>query len=107
MRKVLLALVPAVTMGLGLMTTHATAALSAHDGKRRVASEPARFAPQRAHYRELVRGVDNTRPVYGTVPQIVNTHREPGFVQMRGWGVRDPACNLPTSRCPDWQRDVQ
>jgi hypothetical protein len=109
LRKVLLATAPAVTMALGFMTIHATAALSTSDGKHRIATESARFATHRAHMtrRELVRGLDKVRPVHGAVPQIVNTHSGPGYVHTRGRGTADEACNLPTSGCPDWQRDVQ
>jgi hypothetical protein len=108
LRKSLLGAAPTVTMALGFMTIQATGALSTSGGKDRMAAVPAHLATYRAHmtHRELVRGVDNGRPVYGAVPQIVNT-RVPGFAHVPRSGTVDEACNLPTSACPDWRRDVQ
>jgi hypothetical protein len=107
--KSLFATAPTVAMALGFMTIQATAALSTSGGKHRMAAVPAHLATYRAHvaHRKLVRGVDNGRPVNGAVPQIVNTHRVPGFAHVPGRGTVDEACNLPTSACPDWRRDVQ
>jgi hypothetical protein len=108
LRKMLFASASAAIVALSSMTIHATAASSISDGKHWITAEAAHFATHRAHAarREFVRDVSNAGPAYGALPQIVNTHREPGYVYAPGRGIVDEACNLPTSSCPDWQRDV-
>jgi hypothetical protein len=109
LRKMLFATAATAIVALGSLTIHATAASSTSDGKHRITVGPTHSAAYLAHvaHRQFVHGFNNAGPIYGAVPQIVNTHRGPGYVYVPGRGIADEACNLPTSNCPDWQRDVQ
>jgi hypothetical protein len=42
---------------------------------------------------------------HGYVPP--NAIRMPGYVFVPGVGILDEACNLPTSACPNSERDAQ
>jgi hypothetical protein len=44
-------------------------------------------------------------PPYRSLPP--NALRMPGYVFVPGRGILDEACNLPTSACPNSERDVQ
>jgi hypothetical protein len=104
--KMLFATAPAAIVALGFMTADVMAGSSTRDGKHRLA-DAAAHAAHRAHatHREFVRGFGGS--VHGAVPQIVTTGRGSGYYYMPGRGIVDEACNLPTSACPNEQRDIQ
>jgi len=106
--KMLFAIAPAAIVALGFMATDVMAGSSTRDGKHRLAGEAA-HAAHRAHatHREFVRGFGGSGPVHSAVPQIVTTGRGSGYFYRPGKGIVDEACNLPTSACPNEQRDVR
>lgn len=47
------------------------------------------------------------KPVYGYVNVPPGAIIGPGYVFVPGRGILDEACNLPTSTCPNTERDTQ
>ncbi len=106
--KMLIVASPAVLLALSPLTT-AAAAGSLGPKEKHHARTVAQPAPQ--HHRHLVRSefvtsATNGAP-YRSVPRGVSAYREPGRVYVPGAGIRDEACNLPTSACPNEMRDIQ
>jgi hypothetical protein len=90
MRRHLLSFVSGAVFFAALsLSTTAGLTASTHGAKKRI-----------AHTHHVGAGtygyVVPARPIFG--------YRD-GFV--RGWGIVDEACNLPTSACPNTQRDTQ
>lgn len=112
-RKMLCASAAALVIALGFIATDAVARAPLHHGKDRMLRSAEHSAMRHRRYmahREFVPVFGDARasgaaPVFG--------YREPAFIQMPGYiyapgrGILDEGCNLPTSACPNTERDVQ
>lgn len=105
--KMLFATAPVAIVALGVMTADVVAGSSIRDGKQRLAAKA--HAAHRAHatHREFVRGFDSGGQIHSAVPQIVTTGSGRGYLYTPSRGTVDRACNLPTSACPNEQRDIR
>jgi hypothetical protein len=96
----------AFPVAIGLMTTEAVACLATKYPEQIV----RRHEPRLAHH---VLQRDFVRP--NNDPHYIGWSRSPGgwvyfgpqYTFVTGRGIIDEACNLPTSACPNTQRDGQ
>jgi hypothetical protein len=91
-KKMVSAIAPAVVVALGFMTTDVMAGSSAHH----------QLPHSAAHHLargEFVHGFGNGAPVYNGVGPFVPGYRESGYAYVRGRGIPDDACDLPSSAC--------
>jgi len=72
------------------------------------AHEHNRIVRHRTAAHRLVEGARayGVPPFYAAPPGVPVYHR-PGYSYVRGKGIVDEACNLPTSRCSNEYRDIQ
>ena len=86
---------------LGLSSSDVLAA--GHVGKTLGLHEAANTAPRHAVHRagSVSHGVPGYHEPNGYV------YRWPGYTYVPGKGIEGESCNLPTSACPNSERDVQ
>jgi hypothetical protein len=93
----------AVFAALCLLSTNVLAISYNHDGTVRWRTRPAHVMTHHREYtahRQIAHGSREGAPV-------VPAYRWPGHEFVPRYGTADPACNLPTSGCPNEMRDVQ
>lgn len=98
------------TLNALLIAAFITCLLGADGAMATTAKRTAAMAARRAHDVYLRHHPRRwTRygfaPVYNTVPPGAIVM--PGYVYMPGRGILDESCNLPTSACPNSERDIQ
>jgi hypothetical protein len=105
MSRILFWLAGALALALGVMATNASADTSLPRDKHRAGHAPHWAAH---HWRGDQSAVLHV--TYGGWgywgPPVVATRRYPGYLYATRRGIVDEACNLPTSACPNEQRDV-
>jgi hypothetical protein len=99
--KIPFALRPVVAIALAGSMTAAAVAAPPSDKPRVVAAHHPASAVR--HWRHFAR---STPPVYGYV-SAPHAFYGPGYVFVPGRGILDEACDLPTSTCPNTDRDTQ
>ena len=88
---------PAVVAGLGLVALSTSCGMAASPSDSNVHQSRAAAHVAAVHHRHMViHRAFGGAPVYGA-----------GYIYEPRRGIVDEACNLPTSSCPNDQRDVQ
>lgn len=116
-QRALSAAAPAAILAFGLVSgaiadPSATKEKPAHPAHHAVAQHAVHVRHHLAR-RDFVPGYDGAAgsafgyagPARATLPP--GAIQFPGYVYMPGQGILDEACNLPTSTCPNSQRDIQ
>jgi len=106
--KTLSAATLATFLALGLLTNGAIAGSSSDHGKAQSARSSIHAVPlHRRHFarRELQPGLAAASP-YGEFTPRTIAFGGAKYIYAPKRGILDEACNLPTSACPNEQRDV-
>lgn len=103
------ALAPALVLTLGFGSNTTFADPPGHHGRNHVAGQTAIHARFAAKHRHLVRhDLGPHRPYAGRAyPAVPPGYAGPGYVFVPGQGILGEDCDMPTSTCPNEQRDVQ
>jgi hypothetical protein len=105
--RTLLAAMSVMVVAVGLTTTEVIAGSPGDSGDRLSASKSAHVAA--LHRRNVALRVLHPGPLasspYGEFTPFASS--DPNFVYVPKVGILNEACNLPTSACPNTERDVQ
>jgi len=103
----------AVVVATGLMLSDAAAGSSARHGKDRAGRTVVHVlhSPAAGHRRHFARRAVPEGDGYGRMnyrgEPNVGAYHGPGYIFVPGEGILGESCNMPTSTCPNTERDVQ
>ncbi len=92
-----------VTIGLATQSSASPAGNGQHHHSKRHLTRPAPSLPERDYFPRPNPGYGGWGYVHQSPGRSV--YSGPGYTFVPGRGIVDEACNLPTSACPNSQRD--
>jgi hypothetical protein len=111
--RILLAAMPVMVAAVGLMTTEVFAGSPPDSGKGLLAPKSVHISSVHAaalHRRHLAQRELHPGPLasspYGEFTPRIIAFGGARYIYVPKRGILDEACNLPTSTCPNEQRDV-